>query len=399
MDFVHDFDQLRRQARRRLPRFAFDFIDGGAGREAALARNVRAFAEAEIMPDPLHPADAGTGCTLFGQRCSAPFGIAPMGGLGMLGAGVDVAIARAAAACDIPHVLSAVANTALEKVAEAAQRASWLQLYCPHDRALLFSLVDRARVLGCPVLVLTVDMPAVGKRLRDLRNGTSIPFRWGWKTFLDAASRPRWSLAQLRQGPLQFPNLQAGDGGRDDMAMQMARQTGGRIDWELIAALRDRWHGALLIKGVQSAALAARACQLGCDGVIVSNHGGRQLDGAPAALHSVGAVAAAIGDGVTAIDSGLRNGEDLVKARLAGAALGFFGRPVAFAYAAGGERAVAALLHGLRSEYACARAQTGEGSPHTRLLLRTGGSHHEGADGAVGIATSFRSAGESKVEA
>jgi (S)-mandelate dehydrogenase len=375
MDAVHDFEQLRRLARRRLPRFAFDFIDGGAGREAALERNVRAFAEAQIVPDPLHVAATDdAGCTILGQRCAAPFGIAPMGGLGLLGADADVAIARAAAACEVPHVLSAVANTSLETVADAAGRAPWLQLYCPQDRTLLFSLVDRARAVGCPALVLTIDMPAVGKRLRDLRNGTTIPFRWRWKTLLDAASRPRWSLAQLRQGPLEFPNLQAGDDG-SDLAKLMARQTGGRIDWELIATLRDRWPGALLIKGVQCAALAARARRLGCDGVIVSNHGGRQLDGAPAPLHSVGGVAVAMGEGLTAIDSGLRNGEDLLKARLAGAALGFFGRPVAYAYAAGGEPAVSALLRALRAEYACARAQAGEGSTHVRLLLRGPGYH------------------------
>ena len=381
MDAVHDFQQLRYLARRRLPRFAFDFIDGGAGREAALERNVRAFAEAEIVADPLHVAGADdTACSVLGQRCAAPFGIAPMGGLGLLGADADVAIARAAAACGVPHVLSAVANTALETVADAARRAPWLQLYCPQDRALLFSLIDRARAVGCPVLVLTIDMPAVGKRLRDLRNGTTIPFRWRWKTLLDAASRPRWSLAQLRRGPLEFPNLHA-EAGDSDLATLMTRQTGGRIDWELVAALRDRWPGALLIKGVQCVALAARARRLGCDGVIVSNHGGRQLDAALAPLHSVGDVAGLMGDSLTAIDSGLRNGEDLLKARLAGAAIGFFGRPVAYAYAAGGESAVTALLRALRAEYACARAQAGEGSAHTRLLLR-GHRHPERAGAA-----------------
>jgi len=377
---MHDFEQLRRLARRRLPRFAFDFIDGGAGREAALERNVRAFATAEITPDPLHATStADTSCALFGQQYAAPFGIAPMGALGVLGADADIAIARAAAACDVPHVLSAVANASLERVAEAARRAPWIQLYCPQERAPLFSLVDRARALGCPVLVLTIDMPAVGKRLRDLRNGTSLPFRWSWKTLFDAASRPGWSLGQLRQGPLRFPNLQTGDE-HGDIAQLMARQTGGRVDWDLIAVLRDRWRGAFLLKGVQSAALAARARQLGCDGVIVSNHGGRQLDGAPAALHSVAAVAAATGNGFTGVDSGLRNGEDLLKARLAGARLGFFGRPVAYAYAAGGEAAVTALLRSLQAEYACARAQAGEASPHVRLMLPGTSQHTDPAD-------------------
>ncbi|WP_166212306.1 alpha-hydroxy acid oxidase [Cognatiluteimonas telluris] len=368
MDTVQDCEQLRRQARRRLPRFAFDFIDGGAGREAAMERNVRAFAAAEIVPDPLHAMRTDDiGCDLFGQHYAAPFGIAPMGGLGLLGTDADLAIARAAAACELPYVLSAAANTALEVVAEAAQRAPWMQLYCPQERAPLLALVDRARVIGCPVLMLTIDMPAVGKRLRDLRNGASVPFRWTWKTLGSAASHPRWSLGQLRNGPLRFPNLQT-DEGETDIAQLMARQTGGRIDWDLIAALRDRWPGALVLKGVQCAALAARAGQLGCDGVIVSNHGGRQLDGAPAALRSVGEVAAAAGKGFVAMDSGLRNGEDLLKARLAGARLGFFGRPVAYAYAAGGEAAVTALLHDIKEEYVCARLQAGEGSPHTRIL-------------------------------
>jgi isopentenyl diphosphate isomerase/L-lactate dehydrogenase-like FMN-dependent dehydrogenase len=380
MDTVHDFDQLRRLARRRLPRFAFDFVDGGAGREAAVERNQRAFADAEITPDPLHAAGrSDPRCTLFGQAVAAPFAIAPMGGLGLLGADADIAIARAAAVCGIPHVLSAVSNTALESVTTAAERPSWLQVYCPRERSLLFELVDRARAQQCPVLVLTVDMPAVGRRLRDAHNGLAIPFRWSWRTVLDAASRPHWSLGQLRRGPLDFPNLRTDDTG-GDLATRMALQTGGRIDWELVAALRDRWHGALLLKGVESPALAIRARQLGCDGVIVSNHGGRQLDGALATLHACRAVAEATGDGVTAIDSGLRNGEDLLKARLAGARFGLYGRPVAFAYAAGGERAVILLLRTLISEYACARVQAGEGSPHVRLHLRGAGGSTPAAE-------------------
>ncbi|WP_223619951.1 alpha-hydroxy acid oxidase [Lysobacter sp. ESA13C] len=370
MDYVHDFRELRRSARRRLPGFAFDFIDGSAGREAAAARNVQAFADAEIHPDPLHPRARETRCALFNQSYAAPFGIAPMGGLGIIDGRADISIARAAAACDVPYVLSSVANTSLEDVARAAGRSPWLQLYCPQDRSLLFGLVDRAKDLGCPVLMLTVDMPMVGKRLRDIRNRLSIPFRWSARTVIDVVARPRWGLAQLVNGPLQFPNLRVPADDADDLATLMARQTGGIIDWELIATLRDRWPNALLIKGVQSASVARRAHQLGCDGVVVSNHGGRQLDGAAASLHSLSAVAAATRGGVTAIDSGLRCGEDVLKARLAGASVAFFGRPVAFAYAAGGQAAVEALLRILRHEYLCACVQAGEGSPDVQLLLR-----------------------------
>jgi len=370
MDYVHDFRELRRSARRRLPGFAFDFIDGGAGREAAAARNTQAFVDAEIHPDPLHPRSRDASCVLFKQSYAAPFGVAPMGGLGIVDAHADISIARAAAACDVPYVLSCVANTSIEDVARAAGRSPWLQLYCPQDRSLLFGLVDRAKDLGCPVLMLTVDMPMVGKRLRDIRNRLSMPLRWSARTVLDAVARPRWSLKQVVNGPLHWPNLSVPAGGADDLATLMARQTGGVIDWELIAMLRDRWPGALLIKGVQSASVARRAHQLGCDGVVVSNHGGRQLDGATASLHSLPAVAAAMRGGVTAIDSGLRCGEDVLKARLAGAFVAFFGRPVAFAYAAGGQPAVEALLRILRHEYLCASAQAGEGSPDVRLSLR-----------------------------
>ena len=371
MSFVHDFDELRRRARRRLPRFAFDFIDGGAGRESALKRNEMAFADAVIRPDPLHPTSGDTACELFGLRCAAPFGIAPMGGLGLLGPGADLAIARAAAACGIPFVLSAAANSALEDVVEASGRAPWLQLYCPQDHSLLFALVDRARAAGCPVLMLTVDMPAVGKRLRDLRNGLAIPFRWSRRSFIAAASHPLWSLRQLRQGPLDFPNLRVNSDERGSPASLMASQTGGCIDWDLIAAIRDRWPDRFVLKGVLAEATADQARRIGCDGVIASNHGGRQLDGAVAPLEVVGALANAVGDGVAMLDSGLRCGEDLLKARLAGAAFGFFGRPVAFAYAAGGERAVEAYLRCLIDEYSRARRQTGEGSAAVRLSLRS----------------------------
>ncbi len=359
----HTVDDFRQRARRRLPRYAFDFIDGGAGSERALARNATAFARVELVPrlGACHAQqDLSVDC--MGQRFEVPFGIAPLGLCGLVHPQADQMLARVAARCGVPFVLSATSNTPLEQIADALGQAPWFQFYAPKSTSAANSLLDRAERAGCPVLVVTADVAAPGKRLRDLRHGLKLPLRPSLGNIVTTLCHPHWAARRVLAGPITFPNLAMPD--EDQAALSfsslMAWQTGGTLDWATLARIRERWPRKLILKGVLAAEDAQQALGLGFDAVVVSNHGGRQFDSAPAPLSMLPAMSAS---GIPAasllLDSGVRSGEDIVKAIAMGAGMVFLGRPFLFALASGGEAAVEHLIALLKQDVARAMSLLG----------------------------------------
>lgn len=346
---------LRELARRRLPGFVFDFIDGGAEDEITLQRNRADFERLELLPRVLVDVSrVDLQAELLGRTVAAPFVIAPMGSCVLAWPGADMAIARAAAALGLPYTLSTMATTALEQIARSVTGRLWFQLYVLKDRAFTLGLVDRARAADYEALVVTVDLPTGGKRERDLRNGISIPLRLGPRQLLDIAQRPGWGMRMLRHGTPQFENVR-GLMGQDSAGLTIAARVGQNLDagfdWDGLARIRDRWPRALLVKGVQHPQDAARMVEMGVDGIWVSNHGGRQLDGARSAVASLPAVAHAVGGRAQIIlDSGVRRGVDALKALALGAQAVAVGRAVLFGAAVGGEAGARQALEILTDE-------------------------------------------------
>ena len=346
-----------RLARHRQPRLVFDFIEGGAGREVASSRNQSRFDEITLQPRVM--ADVGTRSlrkSILGCGYDLPFGIAPMGMCGLAWPGADRALAAAARDFNIPVCLSSAASTTIEEMREWAGENSWFQLYAGSSEAQSLALVERARAAGYETLVLTVDVPQVSRRLRDLRNGFSMPFRMRLRQFMDFATHPRWSLATLMHGAPKPANF-VSDGGQVHFDRSASR---AGADWAFLDRLRALWPGKLVIKGVTSAQDALRIQQAGADAIYVSNHGGRQLDSAPAAIDCLPQIRSAVGDDYPLIfDSGVRNGEDIVKALAMGADFVMLGRPMLFALGAEGARGLNSLVGILAEDVSLALAQTG----------------------------------------
>lgn len=333
---------LRDAARRALPRLAFDYLDGGAGDEAALARSRAALDAVTLTPRVLVDVAArDTSLELFGRRYAAPVGTAPIGLANFVTAGGDRQVALAAKALDLPYVLSTAATTAIERLAPELDGRLWFQLYMPRDRAVGDDLARRAAGAGVTVLVLTVDVPGPGRRDRDIRNGFSLPFRLDARNLLDFVRHPRWSITQLRHGAPRLENWEPYAAGRlsaPSLAALQAQQIDPSLVWDDVARLRDRWRGALVLKGILRPEDAARAAALGADGVIVSSHGGRQLAAAPAPIEVVAAVRAAVGEHLrVGLDSGLRSGVDVARALSHGADFCLLGRAPLYGAAAFGQ--------------------------------------------------------------
>ncbi|MBL8492611.1 MAG: alpha-hydroxy-acid oxidizing protein [Rhodocyclaceae bacterium] len=340
-------------ARRRLPRFVFDYVEGGAEDESALARNAAALARLRLRPRVLRDVSCRSQAVrLLGQELPSPLLVAPTGLNGLVRRDGDVALARAAAAHGLPFVLSSAATTRLEEVAERAGGDLWFQLYVLSARHFAESLMARARAAGYRVLVLTVDVPVSGARERDQRNGFRMPFRLTPSLALDACRRPAWCLDFLRGGMPELANLKSeGAGDLEAQAALLARQMDTSLAWESLAWVRDHWPGRVLLKGVLDPEDADRAMAAGLDGVIVSNHGGRQLDAAPATIEALpGVVAAVAGRGAVLVDSGFRRGADVLKAVALGADAVLLGRATLYGLAAAGEAGAAAVIALLKAE-------------------------------------------------
>ena len=357
---IHSAEDARRLARRRLPWMVFDYIDGAAGSEHGAARNRAALDAMTLRPRILRDvSERSLETTLFGQTAKRPFGIAPMGMCNLSGPGADLMLARLAARHQVPLGVSTVASTPMERIIETAEGHAWFQLYFSGDGTGSFKLTDRAKQAGYQTLVLTVDVPEVGRRPRELRHGFKMPFRIGPRQFIDFALHPRWSLSSLFAGKPQMANFQM-DGYTFDRTESRAR-----ADWSTLARLRDAWPGKLVVKGVLDAEDAVMLKTAGVDAIQVSSHGARQLESAPAPFDVLPQIRAAVGNDFPLFyDSGLRSGEDALKALVTGADFVFYGRIFQFAIAAAGEQGLSRLWDVLTDEMSIAMAQTGLTSVH-----------------------------------
>lgn len=342
-------------ARRRLPRAIFDFFDGGAEDETTLRENCAAFTRIALLPKVLvDVAKVDTATSIFGVESKLPLAIAPTGGIGAGRAGSEVMLAKAARAAGIPFTLATPATVTLERVADEAGGRLWFQLYVVRDVEFRHKLVARAKDAGYEALLVTVDLPVSGKRERDPRNGFVTPYRPNWRNSWDVMRKPAWLLDIARNG---LPTMANFEGYRfsgpasTDIVTAVGREMDASFDWEALKRLRELWPNKLLLKGVERADDAERAAALGCDGVIVSNHGGRQLDGAAPTLEALPAIAAAVGTKITVLlDGGVRRGVDILKARALGAQAVLTGRATLFGVMAGGEPGAQRALEILATE-------------------------------------------------
>jgi (S)-mandelate dehydrogenase len=353
---VADFREL---ARKRLPRMVFDYLDGGAEDELGMQHNRQVFENLRFQPHRLVDVsrrDIST--SVLGKRVTAPLVIAPTGLNGIFWPKGDIVLAKAAAKFGVPFALSTASTMSIEDVARECDGELWFQLYVVH-RKLAELLVKRALNAGYTTLILTVDVGVNGKRERDLRNGFGLPMKYTWRTLLDGVTHPRWSLDLLTHGMPQLANF-ASDQVRDAelQAALMSRQMDASFSFDDLKWLRDQWPHKLLIKGLSRPADAARCIQLGADGVILSNHGGRQLDGAIAPLDTLKETAQRIAAPVL-LDSGIRRGSDVIKAVALGAQAVLLGRATLYGLAANGPEGVDAVLEILRDEIDRTLAQIG----------------------------------------
>jgi len=348
-------------ARRRIPRFAFDLVDGGAEDERNLRRNVEAFEAVELTPRYLRDVSAvDTRAAVLGRTFAAPFGMAPIGMLNAFWPDADLTLARLCAREGLPYVASAAASTTLERLAEAAEGHGWFQLYVSGDAAVTEGLVARAEAAGYRTMMVTVDVPAAGKRDRDIRNRLSVPFRVTPAVALQLALNPAWSLATLRHGRPSIANYADLLQGATSYAEVQKTLITPRFTWDDLRRLRERWRGALLVKGVLHPDDALRCAEIGCDGVVVSNHGGRQVAFGPPSLAALPAVAQALAGRIAVIlDSGVRRGADMLRARALGADFVLAGRALAFGVGAGGAAGAQRAADILKLELARALGQLG----------------------------------------
>jgi isopentenyl diphosphate isomerase/L-lactate dehydrogenase-like FMN-dependent dehydrogenase len=347
---------LRLAAKRRLPRVLFDWIDGGAGDESALEQSVAQFSAARLMPRYLVDISRRSLTkSLFGREYALPFGVAPMGNAGLFRPGADIAMAQAAKAAGAPFILSGATNATIEQAAAAAPGAVWVQIYPARDASITRDFIARAAAAGVETLVVTVDLPIAAKRERDIRNGFGLPLRLDAAKILDAALHPGWTLDWLRQGGMPKMGAWAAYAGKDasgeEVAAFMTSQFYPVHTWADLDAYRALWKGKLVIKGLQHPADAKRAMAAGCDGIIVSNHGGRQFDRAPTPLATLPAIKAALeGKIAVMLDGGVRRGADVVVALASGADFVFCGRAILYGVAAGGLAGASRSFDILRDE-------------------------------------------------
>jgi L-lactate dehydrogenase (cytochrome) len=356
---------LRSAARRRLPRGCFGYIDGGAEDELSLRRNVAAYRRAEFRPRVLRDVSGvDISTTLLGRPLPLPLVVAPIGFTRVASPGGELDVARAAARHGVPFTLSTLATRSIEEVAAVSAGPKWLQVYVWRDRGLVKDMLARAERAGFEAICITVDTAVLGRRERDVRNGFTLPPRLGLDTLLDGARHPAWTWGFVRAEPITFANLTGGGAPAADQAVNLADYINSQFDpalsWRDLDWFRATWSGPILLKGIQTVADARLAADAGVDAIVLSNHGGRQLDGAPAILELVPPVADAVGDRTEIIcDGGVRRGSDIVKAVALGARACMTGRAVLYGLGAAGQRGVEHVLSLLDSDVRRTMALTG----------------------------------------
>ena len=350
-----NIEDLRRIARRRLPRAVFDFFDGAAEDEITLRANRAAFERVRIAPRFLAGVEhIDTSTSILGARSALPIAIGPTGGIGFGWPFADVGVARAAAAAGIPYTLSTMATASIERIAREAGGRLWFQAYIFRERKMTMDLVERARAFGYEALMVTVDVPVGGKRERDFRNDFAIRFKFTPRNVLDFATRPLWVLSVLRHGMPALENV-VGLAPEAKSIAEIASSVGqfwdADFDWDGLKAMRDQWKGKMLVKGTLRADEAERLAAIGVDAVVVSNHGGRQLDGAIAGLDALPPIARAVkGKMSVLVDGGVRRGVDAIKAVALGAEGVMLGRATLYGACAAGEAGATRAIEILRDE-------------------------------------------------
>ncbi|MBI1776298.1 MAG: alpha-hydroxy-acid oxidizing protein [Proteobacteria bacterium] len=373
---AHSIADLRQMARRRLPKPIFDFVDGGAEDEVSLRHNRAVFERVRFRARTVvDVAKRSQSVDLFDRPSASPFGIAPMGGLGLLWPEAEIQLVRAASAAGIPFVLSTASNTSLERVAEhAGQARLWFQLYTLNDQRVNLSLIRRAAAAGYEALVVTTDTNMFPKRERDRRNQFTLALKKTPGNVFNILRHPSWLYrVGMRPGLGRMENLIGEVEGPTDPAKLVAyfmSQRNPTLDWDFLRPLREAWKGPMLLKGIMSKEEAIRAADFGMDGVILSNHGGRNLDSAVAPFEILPEIVDAVGARLTVcLDSGFRRGSDVLKAVAMGARMAFLGRPAAFAVAAAGPAGAEHLVALLKDEID--RVQGYLGCPTLDMLDRS----------------------------
>ncbi|MCP5152600.1 MAG: alpha-hydroxy-acid oxidizing protein [Ectothiorhodospiraceae bacterium] len=358
-------DSMQAAARRRIPRFAYDYVAGAIGRDVGLARNRDALDAIAFMPKLLADGadDPDIRCRLLGREYSAPFGVAPVGLVGLVWPRAPEIMAAAARRHDIAFALSNFATADLESIREIGGDNAWFQLYPPNQDAIQASLLRRAHAAGYEVLLVTVDVPMSTRREHDIRNGLSVPPKVDLATLASIATRPRWALETLVHGAPRFrtwePYLPSGASTATG-ARLLGRLMDGHITRDQLKRIRDGWPGRMLVKGILDPEEARDCIALGADGLVVSNHGARQLDAAPSSVECLPAIRAAVGPEVTLVaDSGARSGLDIARMLAMGADHVLLGRAFCFSLGALGERGPAHLVTVLKAELRGALAQMG----------------------------------------
>jgi L-lactate dehydrogenase (cytochrome) len=364
---------LRRLARRRAPRAVFDYTDGAAGEELSLSRSREAYSRVEFSPRVLQDVSGvDTSTTILGKPSAAPWAFAPTGFTRMMHTEGEIAVGRVAALMGIPYALSTMGTTSIEQLAAAAPDARrWFQLYLWRDREASRDFVVRAQAAGYEALVLTVDTPVAGPRLRDVRNGLTIPPTLSLRTFAEGSTHPAWWWDLLTTEPLEFASLHRFEGTVAELVGTMFDPAASMAD---LTWLREAWDGPLVVKGIQSVADARAVVDAGADALVVSNHGGRQLDRAPVPLEVLPSVVDAVGDEAEVyVDGGILSGSDIVAAIALGARAALVGRAYLYGLMAGGERGVQRAAHILQQEVTSTLALLGVsrvsdlGRDHVRL--------------------------------
>ena len=345
-DFLGDYpavDDLRNRARRRIPRFAFEYLDGGCNDDINLHRNTAELREVQLIPHYLRDfKGASLKTTLFGVEYDAPIGVAPVGLQGLMWPKAPEILARAAVRHNLPFCLSTVTTSSIEDIGRITNGRAWFQLYHPAEDELRDDILKRCQNSGYETLVILCDVPTFGYRPRDIRNGLAMPPKMTVANMLQIMGKPNWALRTLFHGKPEFETLKPYIPPGLDMAQLgafMDRTFEGRLNADKISVIRDKWKGKIVLKGVANEVDAAEAIRLGLDGIIVSNHGGRQLDAGEASIKPLTRIAKEYGDQITVMqDSGLRSGPDVARSMASGAAFTWMGRSFMYGVAALGER-------------------------------------------------------------
>jgi (S)-mandelate dehydrogenase len=364
LDKIATIEDLAHVARRRIPKITLGYLESGTAGEVALRRNREALDRVTLVPQymrDVRPRSATT--SVFGQTYDLPIGISPVGLANAIWPGTDQILAAAAAKENVPYGLSTVGTTGIEEIATIASGNLWFQLYVAQDPDVTFDLVRRAKAAGVQVLQITVDVPINSKRVRDIRNGFQLPLRPNLATIVDVLRHPAWVLGSALAGLPRFESLaKYGQPGAaaSSLAAYVARHITDQLDVVLLKRVRDAWPGKLVIKGIMDSHAAQTAVDVGADGIIVSNHGGRQFDAAPASIEVLPAIAQAFSDRLTVMmDSGIRSGEDVLRGLSLGAEFVFLGRSFVYGAAAAGPAGATKALSIFKDDIQRGMAQLG----------------------------------------